>query len=150
MVNDWIEHVRSAVRRLTVSHVWRGHGSALFVELGALTPSTRRDGTSGEPNGEIGLMIEWSWRVEDAHSIMCGSWSDEDLLPPTFGRLLGRSVVDLSTFGRLPEVILSLSGDLHVVSFMTADGDPAWALFDRRGPAQITIGCRSGKIEAGI
>lgn len=131
---------------MPVSHIWRGHGSALFVELGALTSTTRRVGSPGHPEGEIGLMIEWSWRIEEGRSVACGSWGDEDLWPPTFARLLGRTVQDLSTFGRLPEVVLSLAGDLRVASFMTAEGDPAWTLFDRRGPCPVAVGCRSGVV----
>lgn len=145
-MTDLIEDFRAAACGLAVAHVWRGHGSALFVELGALTPTTRRDGSPGEPQGKIGLMIEWSWRIEDGRSIICGSWGDEDLWPPTFARLLGRTVQNLSVFGRLPEVVLSLAGDLHVTSFMTAEGDPAWTLFDRRSPRPVAVGSRSGVI----
>lgn len=143
---DWIEHFRVASRGLSVSHVWRGHGSALIIELGRLTPRTRRDGSASEPEGEIGLMIEWSWRIEDGRSIACGSWSNADLWPSTFARLNGRVVEDLSTFGNLPEVVLSLADDLRVASFMTAEGDPAWALFDRRGSRVITACCSEGAI----
>lgn len=145
-MTDLIEHFRTAACGLAVAHVWRGHGSALFVELGALTPTTRRDGSPGEPQGKIGLMIEWSWRIEDRRSIICGSWGDEDLWPPTFARLLGLTVQNLSMFGRLPEVVLSLAGDLHVTSFMTAEGHPAWTLFDRRSPRPVAVGSRSGVI----
>ena len=84
-MTDWIEHFRAAACGLTIAHVWRGHGSALFIELGALTPTTRRDGSPGEPRGEISLMVEWSWRIEDGQSIAYGSWSDEDLWPPAAG-----------------------------------------------------------------
>jgi hypothetical protein len=143
-MKDWIEHFRAAARALPVSHVWRGHGSALFVELGRLTPSTRRDGTTGQAEGEIGLMVEWGWRIEDQDSIVCGSWSDEELWKPNFARLVGQQVDDVSTFARLPEIQLSLSGGFHIVSFMTAEGAPQWTLFDRRGPKIITLGCRSG------
>lgn len=145
-MTDWIEHFRAAAHGLPVSRVWRGHGSALFIELGALTPRYRHDGMPGEPEGEIGLMIEWSWRVEEGPSIACGSWSDEDLWPSTFARLIGRSVQDLSTFGRIPEVTLSLTGNLHVASFMTSEGDPAWTLFDRRRSGPVAIICRNGVI----
>ncbi|MCP4561120.1 MAG: hypothetical protein GY873_14415 [Bosea sp.] len=103
-MNDWIEHFRVAAYGLAVSNVWRGHGSALFVELGRLTPTTRRDGTSARAEGEVGLMVEWSWRIEDARSIVCGSWSGEGLWKPTFARLVGQRVDTISTFGRLPEV----------------------------------------------
>lgn len=57
-MTDWIERFRTAACGLRISHVWLGHGSALFVELGALKSRTRRDGSPGEPEGEIGLMIE--------------------------------------------------------------------------------------------
>jgi len=62
----------------------------------------------------------------------------------SFARLLGRHIDNLATFGRLPELMISLSGGLYVCSFMTAEGDPAWVLFDRRGPSAITVGCHSG------
>ncbi len=94
----------------------------------------------------MGLMIEWSWRIEAESSILCGSWSAEELWAPSFARLLGQKVDDLTTFARLPEVMLSLSESLHVSSFMTSDGGPAWALFDRRDPATITLCCRSGHV----
>lgn len=145
-MKDGIEHFRAAACGLPVSRIWRGHGSALFIELGALTPRSRRDGSPGEAEGEIGLMIEWSWRIEDGQSIACGSWSDKALWHPTFARLLGRAVDDLSTFGHLPELVLSLASNLRVASFMTAEGDPAWTLFDRRGSRLIAVRCRDGMI----
>lgn len=145
---DWIEHFRVAISGLTVSHVWRGYGSALFIEFGNLTPATgmRKDGAPNAPSGEIGLMIEWSWRIEDERTIVCGSWSDDALWRPSFDRLLGCEVTGLATFGHLPEIALSLARGLHVTSFMTADGDPAWTLFDRRGDTPIAVCCQSGRI----
>jgi hypothetical protein len=143
-MTNWIEHFRDATRGMKVSHVWRGYGSALFLELGTLTPRKRRDGSLGNPRGEIGFMIEWSWRIEDERSIICGSFSNEELWRPAFDRLIGHEVVGISMFGRLPEVLLSLANNLHVASFMTADGDPAWVLFDRRAPQIISLSCRSG------
>lgn len=145
-MTDWVEYFRAVACGLAVAHVWRGHGSTLFVELGALTPRTRRDGSPGEPEGAIGLMIEWSWRIEMGRSIDCGSDSDEDLWTPAFARLVGREVEGIATFCGLPEVMLSLAGDVRVRSFMTAEGGPAWALFDRRGPRTITAFCRAGVI----
>jgi hypothetical protein len=148
-MKDWVAHFREAAQGMSVSHVWRGHGSALFLEIGKLTPSNgiRRVGTPDAPSGEIGVMIQWSWRVEDERSILCGSWSDEKLWRPTFDRLVGEEITDLTTFSRLPELRISLSGGLHVASFMTADGDPAWTLFDRRTSSDVVAGCRSGAIQ---
>jgi hypothetical protein len=130
-MGDLIEHFRTAMYGVAVSHVWRGHGSALFVEFGALTARTRRDGSPSEPQGQLALMIQWSWRIEDEQTILCGSWSDEHLWPPAFARLIGYDVVDVSAFGRLPEVCVSLASGLRILSFNTSEGDPAWALFNR-------------------
>jgi len=78
-MTDWIEHFRAALIGRRVSHVWRGYGSALFLEFGALSPSEgmRKDGSSRAPKGELGLTIQWSWRFEVERSIVCGSWSGE-------------------------------------------------------------------------
>jgi hypothetical protein len=147
-MTDWIDQFCAAARGLAVSHIWRGYGSALFVELGALTPRVLRDGKTGNPSGELGPMIEWSWRIEDARSILCGSFSDEVLWQPTFELLVGQQVIDVSTFGRLPELMLSLSGDFYISSFMTDVGDPSWTLFDRRKKPSVAVSCRAGMIVA--
>ncbi|MDD5392097.1 MAG: hypothetical protein PHE17_03655 [Thiothrix sp.] len=115
----------------TVSHVWRGYGSALFIEFGQLTPRKRRSDEDGNPNGEITLMVEWSWRFERKYSILGGSWSSEGKWPGMFKKLLGASVTDVQVFGHLPEISISFSNGLRVVSFMTAEGQPAWALLTR-------------------
>jgi hypothetical protein len=147
-MKDWIEHFRAASKGLGVAHVWRGYGSALFVEFGALTPTTRmrKDGRPAAPSGEIGLMIEADWRIEQACTIVCGSGSDEELWGPAFASLIGKHVVNVATFGRLPEIFVSISDGFHVVSFSTLAGDPEWTLFDRRSTAPIAVHCRSGAI----
>jgi hypothetical protein len=136
---------RAALIGLPLSHVWRGHGSALFLEFGYLTPTIRRNGTPGASRGQMSAMIEWSWRIEDAHSIICGSWSNEDLWDSSFQRIKGQAVLDVAVFGRLPELDIHLSNDLHVLSFMTAEGDPPWALFDRRAD-KATLHVRAGQL----
>jgi hypothetical protein len=129
---------------LPLSHLWRGHGSAIFLEFGRLTPTTRRTGVVGNPNGEMGPNDPVSWRIENRTSIVCGSWSEERLWEPTFDLLRNRSIVDLSVMGRLPEVVVALAEDRYVSSFMTAEGDPSWALFDRRSDSLRTLNVRGG------
>lgn len=114
-----------------VSHVWRGYGSAIFLEFGELTPRTRRDGSIGNPNGELTLMIEWSWRIEKPKSILGGSWSSDKKIDNFLLKLKGESVVAVEFFGRLPEISISLSNRLHVVSFNTSEGQPDWSLLTR-------------------
>jgi hypothetical protein len=121
-----------ALKGKPVANVWRGYGSAIFLEFGTLTERRRRDGTLGDPVGEITLMIEWSWRIERPRSILVGSWSSERRWPSIFRRLIGCEVTQVDFTGSLPEISLSLSNGLRVVSFMTADGQPSWALIARR------------------
>jgi hypothetical protein len=122
---------------LPVAHVWQGYGSAIFLEFGGLKPTTRLDGSSGNPDGEMGLMIERSWRIEGRRSILCGSCSDEVRWPRALACLTKASVVGATLFGRLPEIDVALSSGVHVVSLMTANGQPRWVLFDRRdGPCR--------------
>lgn len=116
----------------TVSHVWRGHGSAIFLEFGDLSLRTRRDETTGQPCGELSLMIEWSWRIERPKSILGGSWSSEGRWPGMFERLRGATVSEVQLFGHLPEICVSLSNGLRVTSFMTSEGQPEWALISHR------------------
>jgi hypothetical protein len=95
-------------------------------------------------------MIQWSWRIENARSILCGSWSEEDLWEASFDQLRKRAVVDLSTIGRLPEIVVGLAGGLYVSSFMTAEGNPQWSLFDRRGGTLRTLSVLNGSLNLNI
>lgn len=92
-------------------------------------------------------MIEWSWRIEDSTSILCGSWSEEPLWETTFDLVRNKSLSELSIVGRLPEIVVALSDNLFVSSFMTAEGDPAWALFDRREAILRILSVRQGRLE---
>jgi|SRR5215470_11226505 len=142
-----LQPFRHAVLGKEVALVWRGHGSAILLELGELTPSNkrRRDGSLARPYGEVSLMIEWSWRIEGPRSILGGSWSSERKWPELFKRLTGGRVTDVSTFGVLPEVLVSLSNGYRVASFMTAEGQPEWALISRRNP-KGTLRVSRGKL----
>jgi hypothetical protein len=60
---------RNALIGKPVSHVWRGYGSAFFLEFGKLTPRKRKSGEAGNPMGELTLMVEWSWRIERKYSM---------------------------------------------------------------------------------
>jgi hypothetical protein len=122
---------RNALIGKPVSHVWRGYGSAFFLEFGKLTPRKRKSGKEGNPEGELTLMVEWSWRIERKYSILCGSWSSERKWPGMFNKLLGALVINVEFFGHLPEISVSLSNGLRVTSFMTAEGQPEWAVLTR-------------------
>jgi hypothetical protein len=89
-------------------------------------------------------MIEWSWRIEGKRLIWCGSWSDGQRWPRAFSRLVGDKVASVSLVGRLPEIDVDLPNGVHVVSAMTAEGDPQWGLINRE--ANLAVDVRSGRL----
>lgn len=134
---------------MPISHVWRGYGSAIFIEIGELTPTTRRDGSPGHSEGEVSLGVEWSWRIENDASILCGSWSEDDLWESVLDRLRGSQVERCCLFGVLREVELTTNTGVRFISFSTTDGQPQWHLVDRRnGPARW-FSVRSGSLHLG-
>ena len=76
-------------------------------------------------------MLEWSWRVEAARSIAFGSFSSDRKIKSGLQSLVGRTVVGIELFGRLPEVIFELSQNRWLSSFSTVEGQPEWALLLR-------------------
>jgi hypothetical protein len=129
-----------------VTRIWQGYGSAIFAEFGVLQSRRKRDGQPGSPRGEWTLMIEWSWRVEGKRRIWCGTWSDGERWPRAFSRLQGRTVASILLKGRLPEIDLGLDNGLHLVSMMTAEGDPEWALSKRQDGASISVHVVAGRL----
>jgi hypothetical protein len=89
-------------------------------------------------------MIQWSWRIEQDNSILCGSWSDDGLWEPIFFGLKNTTATDLHLFGQIPEMIITLSNGHRIVSFMTAEGDPQWTLFDRSSKLEKWLCVRAG------
>jgi hypothetical protein len=63
-------HIAHALKGARISHVWRGYGSALFVECGLLSDSQvrRKDGSSGNPKGRWSIGLDCDWRIEAENS----------------------------------------------------------------------------------
>jgi hypothetical protein len=92
-------------------------------------------------------MIEWSWRVEGKRRIWCGTFSDGERWPRAFSRLEGANVASVTLYGRLPEIDLGLSNGLHLLSMMTAGGDPAWKLSKQAEGTSACVRVRSGRFQ---
>jgi hypothetical protein len=99
---------------LPINRSWKGHGSALILEIGNLTFD----------KGELSIMIEWSWRVEKDNSIWFGSWSEEETILDNIPKLSGYEIKKISLFTRLPEISISLSKNIWINSFSTVEGNP--------------------------
>jgi hypothetical protein len=141
---ELLQPFRNSLVGKPLSHIWLGQGTALFMEFGRLTPVTLHDGRRGNAIGELGVMIEWNWRIENAATIICGSGSEAALRETTFKNIQGCHVVDVELVGRLPELTIALADNFYVSSFMAAEGDPRWALFDRCFSKLRTLHVMSG------
>jgi hypothetical protein len=131
---------------LPLSHLWQGHGSAIFLEFGELRQRLKQDGSKANPVGQMSLMIEWSWRIEDQSSIRCGSWSEDELWADAFAAIVGTQVQNVKTFGHLPEIEVTFSNGMRILSFMTAEGSPAWTLFDQRSDQKRWLSVEAGNL----
>jgi hypothetical protein len=95
----------------TVTHVFRGAGSALIMDIGSLS-----------------ITIEWSWRLETESNIEIGSWSNEDEINKVPEIINNLSVKGITFFGRLSEIVIEFSNGYWLSSFATAEGNPEWAI----------------------
>lgn len=143
------ESVATSLVGMPISHIWRGYGSAMFLEFGTLKPIPNRDGSPGHPEGEISLGVEWSWRIEDATSIVCGTWSKEKRWEPSFDSMRNSRLVGCELFGALPEVAITTDGGFRFLSFSTTDGQPQWHLVDRRADVPRWFTVRHGRLHLG-
>jgi hypothetical protein len=134
---------------LPISHIWRGYGSALFLEFGKVHPVAKHDGSPGNPEGEVSLGVEWSWRIEDQTAIRCGSWSEEDLWEPAFDLLRNTQIARCELFGVLPEVTITTGSGIRFLSFSTTDGQPQWHLVDRSDGPPRWFSVREARLHLG-
>lgn len=67
-----VDRIEDTLVGRTIGCLWSVYGSAIFLEFGAHSPGRiRRDGTTGNPPGELTFDIEGRWRIEDVTSIIC-------------------------------------------------------------------------------
>jgi len=125
---------------MPISHVWFGHGSALFLELGPLSESRLQDGSPGNPKGTVTVMADFGWRIEKPRSIICGSGDAKTRCEAIAKGLVGTTVVDAQVLGRLPELYLELSNNQWLLTFGQYQGQPTWAVFfNARGCGALCV-----------
>lgn len=131
--DDLLDRYRRLLQGQRLSAHWFGYGTALFLELGSLAPRTRRDGSPGSPRGEHGVMIQFDWRIETDEAVLVGSADEEAVKNSILTDMTGESIQDLSIYGPPHELVLHFARGRRVRSFMTAAGEPEWAIFVRGG-----------------
>jgi hypothetical protein len=124
---------------LSLSYAWRGNGSAIFLEIGALKKEKGRN----HPQGKFSVMIDCSWRIQKPRSIVIGSFATHPRIERHLSKLVGNHIKEVGLFGTLPEIIISLDSNVQVLSFETYDTQPSWSM---RLPNGRWVGSRNGAL----
>jgi len=125
---------------LALSRPWRGHGTALFSEVGPLFHTYER---TERAKAERGLEFSWCWRVESSRSILFGSSSGDRRITRGVASLVGLTIEGISLEGRLPELCVQLSGGIWITSYAASESQPGWSIFLSDG-TWLTV--RRGKV----
>lgn len=113
----------------TVSHTWFGDYSSLYLEIGNLTKGRiRRDGSWGNPIGEITLYAGFGWRIERKQSILCGSKCSSRRRLSLSKKIVGASIISAELSGRIPELQIAFSNKLWLATFNPYNGQPEWSV----------------------
>ena len=109
---------------LVVARPWQGYGSVLFLELGDL--STVHYGAKTLSRGQVGLCIEWDWRVEDSKAVLFGSSNSRPEIERGIASLKDTTVVSIGIVGKIPELTVEFSNGHILRSMVMTTGSPQW------------------------
>ncbi len=108
----------------TISHAWKGYGSAIFLELGKLQHGKQ----NRHPSGESCIWIEWDWRVEDNLRVLGGSSESNPSIEKTLQGLAGRKISEISISAPPREICVILDDNTKLRTMSAATGDPQWTV----------------------
>ncbi len=110
-----------------INKVWKGYGSALFLELGRLKSEFSSSGKK-YVLGQISIDIVWEWRIEKIRSIHVGSADTARRNLNQIPILKGKQIQEITLAGRLPELNLVLSNNLWISTCTHWQGQPEWGI----------------------
>lgn len=111
---------------LTVSLPRKGYGSAVFLELGQLTPVVFN--RHQYENGEACIEIGWDWRVEEGASVLYGSSNSRPEIASGISSLQGTRIQSIDVIGDVPELAVRFSNGQCVRSMAMLTGEPMWSI----------------------
>lgn len=129
---------------LEVSLPWKGYGTAIFLELGALTPASnhRRDGSLGEAC----IGIEWDWRVESETAVAYGSSDSRRKIADGIATLQGTRVTSVQIMKGIPDLRVTFSNGQRLRTMVMRGDDPQWRI---RLPDQQWLWAEDGEVHLG-
>lgn len=129
---------------MPISLPWKGHGSAIFLELGNLAPLERP--RQRHQNGDATIYIGWDWRVEDGSRVLYGSSNSKPEIEDGIDALVGITISSLTIRGSVPELAIEFSNGASLMSAAMCTDTSEWSI---RLPGAIWISCVDGTVYCG-
>ncbi len=104
----------------SVSRAWKGYGSAIFLELGALNPASNQS--------EVSIGVEWDWRIECDRTVLCGSSNRGSEIQQQIQGLEGATVQAIALLEPIPDLAVQFSNGWTLRSQVMMNADPQWSL----------------------
>lgn len=111
---------------LPVSLPWKGHGSAIFLELGLLTSTAGR--RRNHEKGEANIYVGWDWRIEEGAKVLYGSSNSRPVIEDGISALCGVRIEDLLIQGDVPELLIRFSNGHRLISAAMCDDGSEWSI----------------------
>jgi hypothetical protein len=149
-MNKMIEILNNYLSGKIINRTWRGHGTAVFIEVGELHDVIIKSKKLPiiSKYGEASIDIEWEWRVEDNKSIKYGSADDFRLIDKKIDELCGSKISEISLYGRIQELVVKLDNGLIIRTCTMSKGQPSWTIFinDERSEIYGNYYCKNGRM----
>ncbi len=112
-----------------ISHVWFGDYSALYLELGELAPGhVRRDGSLGNPIGEVTVYVGFDWRIERKKAAFITSQARPIQYDALIEQFKGAAIVSISLSSSSKELEILFSNSNSLVTQTSDSPDPEWSV----------------------
>lgn len=105
-----------------LSHVWKGYGAAIFLELGDLQPRGRN------PCGAYSIHLDGDWRIESSKQVVAGSSNSNHCIEDAIKQLQGLEISDIILTDPPIELCIVFGDGKKLRTMSALSGDPQWAV----------------------
>jgi hypothetical protein len=129
---------------MPISLPWKGHGSAIFLELGKLAPLERP--RQRHQNGDATIYIGWDWRVESGARVLFGSSNSKPEIEDGIDALVGITISSITIRGSVPQILIEFSNGARLMSAAMCTDTSEWSI---RLPGAVWVFCVDGIVYTG-
>jgi len=120
-----------------ISLAWLSDYTAMYLEIGNLqNGKIYLNGKIGRPIGEYTIYVGYNWRIERSKSIIGGAKFSKTRLERFARMLIGKEIIAINRFGRIPEISIEISRNLWISTFSMDGEQPEWSIRLGENPAR--------------